>query len=133
MGASTSSQPQNYDLNKTHENDYMATYRHQCSKCDSVPIPGGTLQIGAKVIQAIDDRPGEYYVMHKGHRVYLTTNGDWNADAPEKLEYADGFGSGPALMFSGDPSNPVITAFGKTDQMDGDWRQMQIKSLEKPI
>ena len=66
MGASTSSQPQNYDLNKTHENDYMATYRHQCSKCDSVPIPGGTLQIGAKVIQAIDDRPGEYYVIQMG-------------------------------------------------------------------
>ena len=128
MGA-TDSRPQNYDIDRMHENDYMATYKHRCSTCDSVPVPGGTLQIGAKIIQDIDDRPGEYYVMHKGHRIYLTTNGDWNADAPDKLEAADGYGTGPALMFSGDPSDPVITAFGKTDQMDGDWRQMQIKNL----
>ena len=132
MGGETSKRPGNYDESQMHEYDFEQTYRHRCQHdCENIPYGGDSIQIGVKVIQDTDDKIGEYYVMRHGmHRIYLTTNGDWNPDAEEKIEHGDNFGNGPAVMISGPPSHPVMSVFGTTDTMSGtNWTQMVVNNV----
>ncbi len=133
MGGETSKRPTSYDETVIHDQWYEQTYRHRCQDgdaCESIPLGTDTLQIGVKIIQDNDSRVGEYYVMRHTHRIYLTTNGDWDADAAQKIEKGNNFGNGPAIMMSGPVTAPVYQVFGATDTMETrEYKPMLINSM----
>lgn len=131
MGGETSKRPQSYDETVIHDNHYEQTYKHRCMHdCESIPLGTDTLQIGVKIIQDTDSKPGEFYVMRHTHRIYLTTNGDWDTDAAKKIEKGNNYGNGPAIMISGPVTSPIYQVFGSTDTMDTrDWKPMAINSM----
>ena len=114
--------PKTYDTRKVHEGDYMATYSHNQKNVQNIPIGSGSLQIGAKILQDVMERPGEMYVMSKNKKIWLTENGVYKSNVDQLLGRADGYGAGPTMAILGSPSNPSYLMWAATDETEGeDW------------
>lgn len=129
--------PDNYNTTKTHEGDYMAAYEHNRRvnyyKPEDIPIGGGTLEIGAKILEDVMERPGEMYVWseHGKKKIWLTENGVYKQDVSRLLRKADAYKAGPTLAILGTPSNPRYLMWAATDETEGeDWKPVEIKSYQ---
>ena len=123
--------PKTYDTRKVHEGDYMATYSHNQKNVQNIPIGSGSLQIGAKILQDVMERPCEMYVMSKNKKIWLTENGVYKSNVDQLLGRADGYGAGPTMAILGSPSNPSYLMWAATDETEGeDWKPIEIKSYQ---
>ena len=129
--------PKTYDTTKTHEGDYMAAYEHNRKanyfEPEDIPIGGGTLEIGAKILEDVMERPGEMYVMseHGKKKIWLTENGVYKQDVSRLIRKADGYKAGPTMAILGTPSKPRYLMWAATDETEGeDWKPVEIKSYQ---
>ena len=131
MGNVQDAPPKNYSTAEVHEGEYMATYKGGGTG-GSIPIPNSNARVslGATILQDIDSKVGEYYVMSRGSRVYLSKKGQFLPTASNLLSRADNFQKGPTLMVTGTPAKPTYVVWGATSTaQSNDWQAMRINSL----
>ncbi len=129
--------PETYSTTVTHEGDYMAAYLHNKKANyydpEDIPIGGGTLEIGAKILQDVMERPGEMYVFseHGKKKIWLTENGVYKQDVSRLIRKADSYKAGPTMAILGTPSHPKYLMWAATDETEGDdWKPVEIKSYQ---
>ena len=124
MGNAQDTPPKNYNTNEVHEADYLQTYKGGGTG-DKVDLGKGLPQLtmGAKIIESVsaakDDKgvmqpAGEYYVMSKGKRLYLSKNKQFTDQAKNILTWADNYKEGPTVLVSGRVGSVKYTVFGGT-------------------
>ena len=124
MGNAQDTPPKNYNTNEVHEADYLQTYKGGGTG-DKVDLGKGLPQLtmGAKIIESVsaakDDKgvmqpAGEYYVMSKGKRLYLSKNKQFTDQAKNILTWADNYKQGPTVLVSGKVGSVKYTVFGGT-------------------
>jgi len=129
--------PETYDTRKTHEGDYMAAYLHNKKtnyyEPEDIPLGSGTMEIGAKILEDVFERPGEMYVMseHGKKKIWLTENGVYKQNVSSLIRKADAYKAGPTMAILGTPSNPRYLMWAATDETEGeDWKPIEIKSYQ---
>ena len=115
----------------------MATYLHNRKanyyEPEDIPIGGGSLEIGAKILEDVFERPGEMYVMsqHGKKKIWLTEGGVYKPDVSRLIRKADAYKAGPTIAILGTPSNPRYLMWAATDETEGeDWKPVEMKSYQ---
>jgi hypothetical protein len=130
MGADES-KPENYNVFKMHKHDFMQAYKADDDiKSDFIPIGAGQVQIGAKILQDINN--GELYITDKKNKKwYLTAKGKYRGDAKNNIMRAVGYGRGPAIFIMGNPAHPKMLMANATDLDSGTgWHMVPVNSIK---
>ncbi len=142
MGNVQDTAPKSYKVDEVHEGDYLQTYKQQGGTGDKIDLGKGLPQLimGAKIIQSVtaekDDKgnlqpAGEFYVMSKGKRLYLSKGGAFTDQAQNILTWADNYKQGPTVLVSGKVGSVKYTVFGGTSTAENnDYQPLQINNKD---
>ena len=139
MGNASDKAPESYSTKEVHEGDFLSAYKGGgTGELVSLGPGNPKMSLGAKIIQSVapslDENgkmqpSGEFFVMSKGKRVYVSENGAFNDKSADLLGRADNYSLGPTLMVSGPVGNSKITVFGSTSTTESnDWQPLQINN-----
>ena len=138
MGNVLSQKPNNFSLYDPMRTDarYLQTYKQRPvtrnDPDDVVPLGGGTVQLGVKVLQ--DMSTGQLYTKTPaGEKLFLSTGNPpkFLPSAAKLLQQGRDYGRGPAVFITGSPLGPKVTMFASSDMAeDRHYQPIRINNLK---
>ena len=138
MGNVLSQKPNNFSLYDPQRVDarYLQTYKQRpvtrTDPDDVLPLGGGTVQMGVKVLQ--DMSTGQLYTKTPtGERLFLSAGNppQFLANAANLIAQGSDYGRGPAVFITGSPLGPKVTMFASSDMTeDKHYQPIRINNMK---